>query len=185
MRKFKTVKFFIKFSKKWPKMAKNGQKLAEFWKFLFHRFSHPKNTPETGTSHFHVPCHSKDNFSSIILAKIRIFGQNWQKITKNLEKKWKIWTKWKIMRKFKAVKSFIKFSKKWPKWPKNGRILKYVISSFFSPQKSPETGTSHFHATLHSKDNFSLRISNFSNSNFGRSKKQTGEVKLFFFESFL
>ena len=73
------------------KMAQNGQKMAEFWKFLFHRFSHPKTTPETGTSHFH--------------------------------------------------------------------------------------------ATLHSKDNFSSRISNFSNSNFGRSKKQTGEVKIYFFSN--
>ena len=67
-------------------MAQKRPKSGQILNFLFHRFSHPKNTPETGTSHFHAPYHSKDNFSSIILAKILIFGQNWQKITKNLEK---------------------------------------------------------------------------------------------------
>ena len=64
--KKKKIKFFRKLSKngpKWPKMVKNGKKMAEFWKFLFHRFSHPKKTPETGTSHFHAIYPSKDNFS--------------------------------------------------------------------------------------------------------------------------
>ena len=77
----------------------------------------------------------------------------------------------------KMIQNGQKMAEKWPNFEK-------FISSFFSPKKKPETGTSHFHATLHSKDNFSSRISNFSNSNFGRSKKQTGEVKIFFFRIF-
>ena len=112
------------------------------------------------------------------MAKIRILGQNRQNNHQKFGKKWKIWTKWKIMRKFKTVKYFIKFSKKWPKM---AQFWKFLFHHFSHPQKNPETGTSHFHATYPSKDNFSSIISNFSNSNFSRTKKQTGEVKFIFF----
>ena len=116
------------------------------------------------------------------MAKIQILGQNRQKITKYLEKNEQNEKFEKIWDGQIFYKIFKKMAQNGPncwKWPKNGRILKVFVSSFFSPPKKTETGTSHFHATLHSKDNFSSRILNFSNSNFGRTKKWTGEVNFF------
>ena len=56
------------------------------------------------------------------------------------------------------------FQKNDPKWPKNGRILKSFVSSFFHPKEPLETGTSHFH--YGSIDNFPYLILS-QNSNFG------------------
>ena len=48
----------------------NGQKWPNFNSFLFHRvFFHPKEPPETGTSHFHAIYGSKDNFLYLILGQ--------------------------------------------------------------------------------------------------------------------
>ena len=74
---------------------------------------------------------------------------------------------------------------KWPKLPKkwpNFENICFIV--FLNPQKKPETGTGHFCAPYQSKDNFSSRILNFSNSKFGRKKKRTGEVKIIFFRIF-